>query len=35
MITIRDILIAVVSIAWAIAAPFIILIILDKGDKDE
>lgn len=33
MITIRDILIAVVSVAWAVAVPFLLLIILDKEDK--
>lgn len=33
MITIRDILTAVCSIAWAIAVPFIILILLGKEDK--
>lgn len=33
MITIRDILIAVISIAWGIAVPFIILILLDKEGK--
>ena len=32
MYTIRDILTAVVSVAWAIAVPFLILIILDKGN---
>lgn len=35
MITIRDILIAVVSVAWAVAVPFLLLIILDKGDKND
>lgn len=35
MITIRDILVAVCSIAWAIAVPFIILIALDKEGKDK
>lgn len=33
MITIRDILTAVCSIAWAIAVPFLILILLDKEEK--
>lgn len=35
MITIRDILTAVFTIAWGIAVPFIILILLDKDGKEK
>lgn len=34
MYTIRDILVAVVTVAWAIAIPFFVLILLDTEDKN-
>lgn len=33
MVTVRDLLIGVATVALAVAAPFLLLIIFDKGDK--
>lgn len=33
MVTVRDLLVGVVTVALAVAAPFLLLIIFDKGYK--
>ena len=35
MVTVRDLLIGVATVALAVAAPFLLLIIIDKGDKKD